>query len=74
MSPQKTQSAVAVPIEASIPEPFLITVAEAARRLSVSTWEIRHLVRKGSLGVKKLGKTHWLISMKSVRAFAEVRS
>jgi hypothetical protein len=54
-------------------EPLLVPVARAAELLSVSTWEIRRLVRKGLLTHKKLSKTNWLIPMKSVRAFAEVR-
>lgn len=60
-------------IEVPSPEPLLITTARAAELLSMSTWEIRRLVRKGLLTHKKLSKTNWLIPMKSVRAFAEVR-
>jgi hypothetical protein len=64
----KSQSAV------SIPEPLLVTTAHAAEMLSVSPWEVRRLVRQGLLAHKKLSKTNWLISMRSVRAFAEVRA
>lgn len=60
-------------IPASNPvEPLLITTAHAAELLSISTWEIRRLVRKGLLAHKRLSKTHWLIPMRSVRAFADV--
>jgi len=62
----KPQSAVA------IPDPLLITTKQAATLLSISPWEIRRLARKGQLAYKRLSKTNWLISMKSVRAFAEV--
>ena len=54
------------------PEPLLVTTAYAAKLLSISTWEVRRLVRKGSLAHKKLSKTNWLITMKSIRAFADV--
>lgn len=50
--------------------PLLIPVAEAARLLSVSTWEIRRLCRKGALGYKKLGRTKWLITSRSIQNFA----
>lgn len=55
---------------AVVQPPLLIPVAEAARLLSVSTWEVRRLVRKGALGCKKLGRTKWLISMSSLHKFA----
>jgi hypothetical protein len=65
----KPQSAVpAVPI----PEPLLVSTAHAAEMLSISTWEVRRLVRKGLLAHKKLSRTDWRIPMKSVRAFADV--
>jgi hypothetical protein len=67
----KKDSSPTVP---AVSEPLLITTARAAELLSMSTWEIRRLVRKGLLTHKKLSKTNWLIPMKSVRAFAEVRS
>jgi len=62
----KPKSEVVPPIQ----PPLLVPVAEAARLLSVSTWEIRRLVRKGALGVKKLGKTKWLITSRSIQSFA----
>jgi len=54
------------------PEPLLITTAHAAELLSISTWEVRRLVRKGLLAHKKLSRTDWRIPMKSVRAYADV--
>ena len=65
------KSAVAIPAIPS-PEPLLVTTAHAAQMLSISTWEVRRLVRKGLLAHKRLSQTHWLIPMKSVRAFADV--
>jgi excisionase family DNA binding protein len=56
------------------PEPLLVTTAHAAKLLSISTWEVRRLVRKGLLAHKKLSRTDWRIPMKSVRAFAEMSS
>jgi hypothetical protein len=50
--------------------PLLVPVAEAARLLSVSAWEIRRLCRKGVLGYKKLGRTKWLVVSRSIAAFA----
>jgi hypothetical protein len=50
--------------------PLLVPVREAARLLSVSPWEIRRLVRRGALSCKKLSKTHWLITSRSITAFA----
>jgi hypothetical protein len=67
-NPRKTQIAVAVPF----PEPLLVTTAHAAELLSISTWEVRRLVRKGFLQHKKLSRTNWLLTMKSIRAFADV--
>lgn len=61
------KSAVAVPYS----EPLLVTTAHAAELLSVSTWEVRRLVRKGLLAHRRLSKTHWLIPMRSIRAFAD---
>lgn len=52
------------------PEPLLVTTAQAAELLSVSTWEIRRLVRKGLLTHRKLSKTNWLIQMASLKKFA----
>lgn len=73
MSRKKDSSSIVVPAVPAA-EPLLITTAHAAELLSMSTWEIRRLVRKGLLTHKKLSKTNWLIPMKSVRAFAEVRA
>ena len=56
------------------PEPLLVTTAHAASLLSMSPWEVRRLVRKGLLAHKKLSKTHWLITMRSVRDFANVKA
>ena len=56
------------------PDPLLVTTAHAAELLSISTWEVRRLVRKGLLAHKKLSRTNWLVTMKSLRAFAEVRA
>jgi excisionase family DNA binding protein len=50
--------------------PLLVPVREAARLLSVSPWEIRRLCRRGALGYRKLGRTKWLIKMRSIQAFA----
>ena len=72
MSNRKKSSAVAVPV-VPVPhqfEPLLVPVAEAAHILSVSPWEVRRLVRKGVLAVKKIGKTHWLIPVASLRKFS----
>lgn len=65
---QKKSTAVAVPFS----EPLLVTTAHAAELLSISTWEVRRLVRKGLLAHKKLSRTNWLVTMRSVRSFAEV--
>ncbi len=54
------------------PEPLLITTARAAELLSISTWKVRNLVRRGVLQHKKISKTDWRIPLKSVKAFAEV--
>jgi excisionase family DNA binding protein len=72
MSVAKSKSAVAAPTVAapSLQPPLLVPVSEAARLLSVSTWEIRRLVRRGALGCKKLGRTKWLISVSSLQKFA----
>ena len=51
-------------------EPLLITVKQAASLLSVSTSEIRILCRAGLLAYRRLGQTHWLVSMRSVKEFA----
>jgi hypothetical protein len=54
------------------PEPLLVTTALAAELLSISSWEVRRLVRKGLLAHRKLSKTNWLITTKSIREFANV--
>lgn len=59
-------------IPVSPAEPLLVTTAHAAELLSISTWEVRRLVRKGFLQHKKLSKTNWLVTMKSIRSFADV--
>ncbi len=58
----------------TFPEPLLVTTKKAACLLSVSPWEVRRLIRKGVLTHKSLGKTSWLVTMKSIRAYAEERS
>jgi len=64
----KTKPQSAVPTT----EPFLITTKQAAALLSVSPWEVRRLCRKNQLAYKRLSKTNWLITTKSIRAFADV--
>jgi len=71
MTRQRKSPAVTIPAVPTL-EPLLVTTARAAELLSISTWEVRRLVRKGLLAHKRLSKTHWLIPMKSVRAFADV--
>jgi len=71
MSHKKDSSLTAVPVTV---EPLLVTTARASELLSISTWEVRRLVRKGLLQHKKLSKTNWLMPLKSLRAFAEVRA
>ncbi|MGC2332759.1 MAG: helix-turn-helix domain-containing protein [Candidatus Acidiferrales bacterium] len=63
----KPQPTVAVPVES-----LLLTTARAAELFSVSSWEIRRLCRRGVLAYKKLSKTDWRITARSVKAFAEV--
>lgn len=63
----RSKTAVAVPC----PEPLLVTTARASELLSISTWEVRRLVRRGQLAYKKLSKTNWLITTASIRAFAD---
>jgi len=71
MSHKRASSAIATPAVPSV-EPLLVTTAHAAELLSISTWEVRRLVRRGVLAHKQLSKTNWLIPMRSVRAFADV--
>jgi hypothetical protein len=73
MSHRKDSSPIAVSAVSAV-EPLLVTTAIASELLSISTWEVRRLVRKGLLQHKKLSKTDWRIPLKSIRAFAEVRS
>lgn len=54
----------------ALPEPLLVPVSEAARRLSISEYSIRLLARKGQLTYKKLSKTKWLVTTASIRKFA----
>ena len=67
------KSALAIPALPNY-EPLLLTTSAAAELLSVSPWEIRRLCRKGQLAYKKLSKTNWLVTFKSVKTFAEVRA
>ena len=53
------------------PEPLLVTTKQAAQLLSVSPSEIRLLARKGVLAYRRLSKTNWLFSTRSLRVFAE---
>jgi excisionase family DNA binding protein len=69
MQPRSKSEAVSA-VPTPIQPPLLVTVREASRLLSVSPWEVRRLVRRGVLGVKKLSKTHWLISTSSLQKFA----
>jgi excisionase family DNA binding protein len=72
MSAAKSKSAAAIsPVSAPpIQPPLCVPVSEAARLLSVSAWEIRRLCRRGVLGYKKLGRTKWLITSRSINLFA----
>jgi hypothetical protein len=65
-SKSEAVNAVTTPIQ----PPLLVSVREASRLLSVSPWEVRRLVRRGVLSVKKLSKTHWLITSRSITVFA----
>ena len=71
MHPKRATPQSAGPAVSTL-EPLLVTTAHAAELLSISTWEVRRLVRKGLLAHKKLSKTNWLITTKSIRAFADV--
>jgi hypothetical protein len=55
----------------SVIEPLAVTTKTAAQLLSVSPSEIRKLARRGLLPYRKLSKTNWMFSMKSLRQFAE---
>lgn len=62
---QKSAKTVAAP-----PSPLMVSVAEAARLLGVSTDTVRLLCRKGQVRYKKLSRTMWLINFRSLREFA----
>jgi hypothetical protein len=67
------KSEIASPVARSSDSlPLLVTVAVAAELLSVSTWEVRRLCRKGLLAYKKLSPTKWLVTVRSIRQFADV--
>ena len=68
------QKSLVSPTPSLAPEPFLVSVKEAARLLSVSPWEIRRLCRRGLLAYRKLSHTNWLVSTKSIRDFAAITS
>jgi Helix-turn-helix domain len=70
----KPLSSKALPISAGESLPLLVSVASAAKMLSLSEYSVRNLVRRGQLSAKKLSQTHWLITTKSIRQFAEVRA
>jgi excisionase family DNA binding protein len=55
-------------------EPLLVTVPEAARLLSLSPWTIRTLVRKGVLVAKRLSRSKWLVTYRSISNFANVKA
>jgi hypothetical protein len=62
------------PASTTASEPLLVTTKVAAGLLSVSTWEIRRLCRKGQLAFKRLSKTNWLVNFQSLKAYAEGRA
>jgi hypothetical protein len=64
----RTKPQVSAP---SVLEPLAVTTKQAAQLLSVSPSEIRKLARRGLLSYRKLSKTNWMFSMKSLRQFAE---
>jgi hypothetical protein len=55
----------------SVPEPLAVSTKQAAQLLSVSPSEIRKLARRGLLSYRRLSKTNWLFSTRSLREFAE---
>jgi excisionase family DNA binding protein len=55
-------------------EPLLVGVSAASRLLGVSAYTIRRLVRRGELGCKRIASTKWLISMASIKRFADVKA
>jgi excisionase family DNA binding protein len=58
----------------SVPEPLLVPVSEAARRLNLHPASVRHLVRRGELSAKKISPTKWLIRTSSIKAWASAVS
>ena len=70
MPSSNSRNKTAVAVSSSV-EPLLVTTARASELLSISTWEVRRLVRRGQLAYKKLSKTNWLITTASIRAFAD---
>ena len=61
------------PRQESVPEPLLVPVTEAARRLNLHPASIRHLVRRGELSAKKISPTKWLVNLSSVKKFASAQ-
>jgi len=74
MSSPKKISDVIPSASTTLPEPLLVPVPEAARRISVSEYSVRLLCRKGQLAYKKLSKTKWLVTTASLRAYANVKA
>ena len=52
------------------PAPYLITVAEASRRLGVKPWPVLELCRSGELPSGMIGK-QFVIPVGAVREYAE---
>ena len=55
-------------------EPLLVPVKTAARLLGVSPYTVRRLTRHGQLAHRKIGPSKWLISMASIKRFADVKA
>jgi excisionase family DNA binding protein len=53
-----------------VPEPLLVPVIEAARRIGLKPSTVRKLVRRGALAARKVSPTKWLITTASIKAFA----
>jgi Helix-turn-helix domain len=70
---KKNPIAVALSAGTSQPDPLLVPVSEAARLLGVSEYSVRLLARKSQLAFKKLSPTKWLITMASIRKFADAK-
>lgn len=60
-----------VPASIETDDRLLITVAEAARLLSVSTWSVYDLTNKGMLERRYIGKVRFRIPMDSLRAYVD---